>query len=97
MHSYLYGEWLLIHSYTRIDVDTMSPEPTRLLILLKPQPPKVPDFVSETMLWELGRLSCLELATEPSPHSADGSSAAAIQPGELTATGRRRAPLDGVF
>ena len=32
----------------------------------------------EAMLGELGRLSCLELATEPSPHSADGSSTTAI-------------------
>ena len=49
----------------------------------------------KTMLGDLGRLSCLELATEPSPHSADGSSAAAIQPGGFSAAGLRKAPLDG--
>ena len=50
----------------------------------------------ETMLGDLGRLSCLELATEPSPpHSADGSSAAAISPGGFSAAGLWKAPLDG--
>ena len=49
----------------------------------------------EAVLGDLGRLPCLELATEPSPHSADGSSAAAIQPGGFSAAGLRKAPMDG--
>ena len=50
----------------------------------------------ETMLGYLGRLSCLELATEPSPpHSADGSSATAISLGGFSAAGLWKAQLDG--
>ena len=48
----------------------------------------------EEMLGELGRLSCLELATERSPHSADGSSAAGISPGGFSAAGLWKAQLD---
>ena len=49
----------------------------------------------ETMLGGLGRLSCLEVATESSPsHFADGSSAAPISPGEFSASGLWKAPLD---
>ena len=49
----------------------------------------------EAKLGELGRLSCLELATEPSPHFADGSSAADISPGGFSAAGLWKAPLNG--
>ena len=50
----------------------------------------------ETMLGDLGRLSCLEFATEPSPpHSADGFSVAAISPGGFSAARLWKAPLDG--
>ena len=49
----------------------------------------------ETILGDLVRLSCLELATEPSPHSADGSFPAATQPGGFSAARLRKAPLDG--
>ena len=48
-----------------------------------------------TMLGDLGSLSCLALVTEPSPHSADGSFAAAISPGRFSAEGLWKAPLDG--
>ena len=38
-------------------------------------------FFQEALLGELGRLPCLDLATEPSPpRSADGLSAAAVLP-----------------
>ena len=50
----------------------------------------------DIVLGDLRRLTCLELAVKPSPpHSADGSSAAAIQPGGFSAEGLRKAPLDG--
>ena len=46
----------------------------------------------ESVLGDLGRLSCLEHATQPShPHSADGSSAAAIQPGGFSTAGLGKA------
>ena len=48
----------------------------------------------ETILGRHGRLPFLELATEPSPHSAGGSSVVVVQPGEFTAAGLRKAPLD---
>ena len=70
----------------------MSPELTRLLIVETP--------ATGLRFWKpcsgiSGDLSCLELATEPSPQSADGSSAAAIQPGGFSAAGLRKARLDG--
>ena len=49
----------------------------------------------KTRLGNPGDLSCLELATEPSPpHSADGSSAADTPPSGFPAAGRWKAPLD---
>ena len=44
-----------------------------------------------------GDLACLELATEPSPYSADGCSEAAIPPGRFSAAGLWKATLDGPF
>ena len=58
-------------------------------------PATFPTLFLENMLGDFGRLSCLELATEPSPHSADGSSATAIPPGGFSAAGLGKAPLDG--
>ena len=79
--------------YLDLYVNNMSPEPTRLLKLSKPLLP------SRLRFWKLcsghlGRSSCLQLATEPSLHSADGSSAAAISPGGFSAAGLWKAPLD---
>ena len=67
---------------------TMSSEPTRLLKLSKPLLNS--DFVLEIILGDLGRLTCLEHTTEPSHHSADGSSVAAISFGGFSAGGRRK-------
>ena len=49
----------------------------------------------KAVLGDLGRLSCLALATESSPHSADRSSAAVLQPGGFSAAGLKKASLDG--
>ena len=50
----------------------MPPEPSRLPIFETPVP--FEKALPEALLEELGRLSCLDLATEPSPpRSADGS------------------------
>ena len=75
------------------------PEPTRLLIgtMSKPLRPSTHRFW-EAHLGNSGDLSCLQLATEPSPpHSADGPSAADSPPSGFPAAGLWKAPLDCSF
>ena len=70
------------------------PGPTRLGKMSKPLLP------SRLHFWKpcsenSGDCHVWKLATDPSPHSADGSSAADISPGGFSAAGLWKAPLEG--
>ena len=72
------------------------PGPTHLGKMSKPLLP------SRLRLWKpcsgiSGDCHVWKLATEPSPHSADGSSTADISPGGFSAAGLWKAPLDGLL
>ena len=75
---------------TAVSVDTMSPDEHAYGKYRNPF--YLPDFVSGSHAWGTRDL---EPATEPSPHSADGSSPAEISFGEFSAAGLWKAPLDG--
>ena len=73
------------------------PEPTRRGEISKPLRPSRHRFW-KAPLGNSGDLSCLELATEPSPPlSADGSSTADTPPSGFSAAGLGKAPLDCSF
>ena len=84
------------HNLSHEVVDTMSVPGTNTHTHVLETPASFRTPLLEAVLGHLGRLSRLELATEPSPpHSAGESSAAALQPGGFSAAGLKKAPLDG--